>query len=467
MRHRVASAARAAVLVTAFVAMAAGSGCASVRDRVAGLWPFGGEESGERSSDPDRISVLALEQKLELDPALASATIVVPPAQALADWPSGGGVPSNAPQNVEAAGPLEVVWRRGFGSDTGGRRAITAPVIVSGGRIFVLDGSGRLHAVDPASGRQIWSADTLAGAGRTGLLRRRGEAPPSGGGLGAGDGRVYAATGLGDVVAYNAADGSEIWRAGLGAPVHASPLVASGRVFVASNDSELYALAADTGVVQWTQSAIAEPARMLASPGPALVGDTLVAPFASGEIMALVAANGRRLWGEALTRAGTLTSLSTINDIAGRPAVAGGVVYAGSQSGVFAAIDLRTGTRLWDKPIASIQMPWVAGDYVFVVSTSAELVAMDRRTGGVKWTRQLPRWERESARKGLISWTGPVMAGGRLVLASSHGEALILRPEDGEVLATRQLGGGVQVAAAVAGGTVYFYTQDAQLVALR
>ena len=188
-----------------------------------------------------------------------------------------------------------------------------------------------------------------------------------------------------------------------------------------TNDSELYAVNAQTGVVEWTQSAIAEPARMLSSPSPALVGETLVAPFASGEIIAMLSANGRRLWSEALTRAGTTTSLSAINDIAGRPAVAGGVVFAGGQSGTFAAVELRTGVRIWDKPIATVQTPWVAGSFVYVVSTSGELVAMDTTTGGIKWTRQLVAYRNERKKRNLITWTGPVMMGGRLVLASSDG----------------------------------------------
>jgi outer membrane protein assembly factor BamB len=244
-------------------------------------------------------------------------------------------------------------------------------------------------------------------------------------------------------------------------------LAGGGRVFVTTNDSELFAVDAQTGEVQWSQSAIAEPARMLSSPSPALVGETIVAPFASGEIIAMLSANGRRLWSEALTRAGTTTSLSTINDIAGRPAVSGGLVFASSQSGTFAAVELRTGVRTWDKPIASIQSPWVAGDFVFVVSTTGELVAMYTKTGGVKWMRQLPTYKNERKKKGFISWTGPVMLGGRLVLASSDGRLEIIRPTDGTTIASRNIKSEIYVSPAIAGGTLYYYTNNGELLALR
>ena len=95
------------------------------------------------------------------------------------------------------------------------------------------------------------------------------------------------------------------------------------------------------------------------------------------------AANGRRLWADSLSRAGRVTSLSAINDIAGRPVIDGGVVYAASHSGVLAAIDLRTGQRIWARAFASTQTPWVAGDVLYAVSVDGELAAFDRATGNV------------------------------------------------------------------------------------
>jgi outer membrane protein assembly factor BamB len=376
-------------------------------------------------------------------------------------------VASNAPQNVAGSGPLTVVWRKKIGQGAGARGAITAPPIVADGKLFVFDSKSTVHAVDQANGREIWRKSLVPVAKARGRFFNRDESTAIGGGIAFGDGKVYAATGFGNLVALNANTGQEAWRIDAGSPIHASPLAGGGRVFVTSNDSELFAVEAATGRVQWTQSAITEPARMLSSPSPALVGETLVAPFASGEVIAYLAANGRRLWSEALTRAGSSNSLSTINDIAGRPVVAGGIVFAASQSGTFAAIELRTGTRVWEKPIASIQTPWVAGDFVYVVSTTGELVAMDVKTGGIKWTRQLPSYRNEKKKKNLISWTGPVMLGGRLVLVSSLGKIEVVKPEDGTTLFTRETKAPIFVPPAIANGTLYYYSHDGAVVAVR
>jgi outer membrane protein assembly factor BamB len=463
---RVQTKAHRAILMTTLSALVLVAGCASVRDRASNLFGNGTPKSAIKA-DAERVSVLGLEEVLKKDPALDAIAVTVPTATAFAEWPTTGGNLTNAPQNVAGDGPLNVIMRKKVGAGAQGRRAITAPPIVVGGRIYVMDSQNTVFAVDQASGRQIWRVNlTSTATARNRFFGREGATGLSGG-LSSGDGKIYAATGFGNLVALDGATGSEIWRMSANAPIHTSPLAGGGRVFVTTNDSELFAVDARTGEVQWTQSAIAEPARMLSSPSPALVGETLVAPFASGEIIAMLSGNGRRLWSEALTRAGTTTSLSTINDIAGRPAVVGGIVFASSQSGTFAAVEMRTGVRVWEKPIASIQTPWVAGDFVFVVSTTGELVAMDTKTGGVKWTRQLPAYQNERKKKNLITWTGPVMVGGRLVLASSAGRLELVSPQDGTTISSRDIKSEIYVSPAIAGGTLYYYTNDGELLALR
>ncbi|WP_284360049.1 PQQ-binding-like beta-propeller repeat protein [Candidatus Phycosocius spiralis] len=393
--------------------------------------------------------------------------IVVPPPQRMTAWSSPGGMPNNAPQNVAGNGPLKVVLRKKVGQGAGKRGAITAGPIIADGRLYVFDAKSTVYAVNPSTGREIWRKSLVPPRTGRGSFFRSAASSAIGGGIAWENGTVYAATGFGNLIALNGQTGQEIWRMDAGSPIHASPLSGGGRVFVTNNDSELFAVDAVTGKVQWTQSAISEPARILSSPSPALVGETIVAPFASGEVIAYLSANGRRLWADALTRAGSSNSLSTINDIAGRPVVAGGIVFAASQSGTFAAIELRTGTRVWEKPIASVQTPWVAGEFVYVVSTTGELVAMNVKNGGVKWTRQLASYRNEKKKKNLISWSGPVMVEGRLVLASSLGRIEVIKPEDGATLFQRDVKSPIFAPSAIADGTIYYYTQDGYVVAVR
>lgn len=449
-------------VVVVVLTAAALSACSTAAKVGGALNPFdGGDKKTAANSEPQdgRISILSFEQKLEVDAALAGRTPTVPDPVAVADWPQPGGPADNAPVNATMAGDFSIAWRHDVGAGSTKNTRISSPPVIADGRIFVLDANQHVSAFSATNGARIWSKD---------LTPRRGRDKSAlGGGVAVADGKVFVTSGFGFTVALDAATGAEAWRTASESPFHAAPTVGDGRVFAVTNDSELVAMDAATGAVQWTHQAIAEPARILAASSPAVKGDTVIAPFASGEIVALLAANGRRLWVDALTRAGRLTSLSAINDIAGRPVSVEGVVYAASHSGILAAIDQRTGQRIWARGMASTQTPWVAGDALYVVTVDGELAAIERATGQVFWVTQLRRYEHEKDRKGRVAWTGPVMANSKLVLASSMGQAIIVNPTTGAIERTIHVGGAVYIPPVMAGGQLFLLTDGGKLVVLK
>jgi outer membrane protein assembly factor BamB len=60
-----------------------------------------------------------------------------------------------------------------------------------------------------------------------------------------------------------------------------------------------------------------------------------------------------------------------------------------------------------------------------------------------------------------------VLVSDKLIVASSDGYMEAVSPYDGKLLGRVSLDGGTSVAPIVANGTVYIYTDDAELVALR
>ena len=75
-------------------------------------------------------------------------------------------------------------------------------------------------------------------------------------------------------------------------------------------------------------AAITEAATLMGAPAPAIVDDTVVAAFSSGELFALQTLNGRVVWVDSLTRTGRATPISSLNDIDGHPVIDRGFVYA-------------------------------------------------------------------------------------------------------------------------------------------
>lgn len=448
------------VSIAAIAAAAALSACSTAQRIGDAVWPFGGGDSAPETAPQDgRVSILTFEQQLAPDPALASRAIVTPPAVAMINWSQPGGEADNSPANAAGEASLQQAWRSDLGAGSDDRVSLAAPPVISGGTLFFLDAETRVHAVDASNGRELWAE----------RLRPHDSEDhhASGGGVAALGGRVFVTTGFGFAVALDAANGAEVWRFEGRTPFLTAPTVAGGRVYATTSDSELMAMDVGTGEIQWTFQAIAESARILSASSVAASEDTVIAPFASGELTALLAANGRRVWTDSLSRTGRLTSLSAINDIAGRPVVDGGIVYAASHSGVLAAVDIRTGQRVWSRAFASTQTPWVGGEVLYAVNVDGELAAFDRATGGVFWVRQLRRYENEEDRSGRVSWAGPIMVGGKLVLANSVGDVVAVSPQNGTVTATADAGNPVFIPPVTAGGSIYLVTDEARLIVLR
>jgi len=445
--------------LVALAAATALSACSTVGRIGDAINPFDSDAPTQTAPEDGRVSILAFEQQLTPDPALQSRPIVTPPMVSVIEWTQPGGTADNSPPHSSGSAVLEQAWRANLGEGSDGSAQIAAPPVIADGKLYFLDASHRVHAISAIDGDRIWSENLRPTEGRDRTAR--------GGGVAAAGGRVYVTTGFGFIVALDGLTGEEIWRATADAPFQSAPTVSGSRVFAITNDSELIAFDINTGESTWTHQAISEPARILSAPSVAVEGETVVAPFASGELVALLAGNGRRLWSDSLSRTGRLTSLSAINDIAGRPVLDSGVAFAASHSGVLAAIDVRTGQRGWARAFASTQTPWIAGAVLYAVSVDGELAAFDRMTGNVYWVQQLRRYRDEEDRTGRVSWVGPIMIGGRLVLANSVGDVIAVSPENGQTVATADVGQPVFIPPIAANDQIYIVTDSARLVVFR
>jgi len=161
------------------------------------------------------------------------------------------------------------------------------------------------------------------------------------------------------------------------------------------------------------------------------------------------------------------TSVSSLSDIDAEPVIDQGRVYAVGQGGRMVAMELVTGTRLWEQNIAGISTPWVAGEWIFVVTDDARLLCIARGSGKVRWISQLPHFKNETKRSGPISWVGPILAGGRLVLLNSNGEIVSAAIADGKITSTTRHGAGLTLAPVVANNTLYVLDDKGTLTAYR
>ena len=265
----------------------------------------------------------------------------------------------------------------------------------------------------------------------------------------------------------DARTGRDIWQKDLGMPIINAPVVNGGRIFVSTHDNHFYAFAETDGRQLWENQGITESQGMLASTNAAVSGETVIVPYTSGELFALRVQNGQVGWSDVLSRTGRVTALSQLDDIAGRPVIDRGVVYAVSQSGLMAAFSINTGERLWTRDVGGIQTPWAAGEFVYVLDNNARLICLTRKEGRVRWIHQLPQYEHPDQKTDPIIWAGPVLVSDKLIAVSSDGYAEAISPYTGKLTGRVEIPDGTTIAPVVANGIMYLYTSDAELVALR
>lgn len=437
-----------AILALATLALATTPGCK--------VFKGGGKKPATMG---ERISVLDYESQVVAEADLQGVDVVLPQPTVNASWTQPAGNASGSKGHLALGENLGRAWSVSVGKGSDATRKLNATPVIAENRLFTMDTEGQVSAFDATTGRQLWR--------KTIVLAGEGNRPAFGGGVSVMDGRVFATTGFGLVVAFDAGSGTELWRVRLPTPLRAAPAVEGGRVFVTSQDGQLTALNAESGAQLWQANATVEPASIMGPGAPAVALDTVVAGFPSGELFALRVENGRTAWQDQLSRTGRTTALGALSGIAASPVVDRGRVFAISHGGRMVALELSTGTRVWEREFAGVSTPWPVGDWVFAVTVEAELVALSRADGKIRWVTNLGRWKNEKGKKGAVEWFGPVLAGNRLFLVSSRGKMATVSPTTGAVIGTTDIGSAAYLPPVVANGILYILTDDGKLTAYR
>jgi outer membrane protein assembly factor BamB len=406
----------------------------------------------------ERLSVLQLEQSLEPDPDLAGLEVTVPEPFRNSQWPQAGGYPDHNMGHVALGPLLQEAWRADAGQGSSGAQRLVARPVAAEGVVYTLDADARVFAFDIRTGDRLWETDTRPENESTDALT---------GGIAVAEGRVFVTTGYASVVALDAASGQEIWRQRTSAPSRAAPTVAQGRVFVVTIENKLLTLDAATGTVQWDHAGLSETAGLLGAASPATNGTVLVVGYSSGEIYGLRPENGQSVWQDSLAAIRKIGMMASMADIRALPVISDNQVFAISHASRFLALDARNGLRIWQHTIGGTTTPVVAGNFIFVLTNENELVAMTRQDGRIRWSTALPRFEDEEDREDPITWTSPLLAGGRLILAGSNGEILEFDIKEGELERRWDARGPVMVDPLIVDDVLLVLDESARLTAYR
>jgi outer membrane protein assembly factor BamB len=424
-----------------------------------GCGVLGGKDKPKTPTVGNRMPILShISNDISADPALANVAVVLPPAQVNTDWAQAGGTASKSTGHLALADTPVRAWTASIAGSSKRERLAAAPV-VGNGTLFVVDTTGAVNAFDAATGSKRWAYQLTVDKD----LRNS----KFGGGVTWFDGKVYATSGAGDVVALDGATGTQLWRVKPGGPLRGAPTVAFGAVYAMTQDNQMFALDLADGHLVWQDAAATGEAGVFGVASPAAAQGTVIAGYSTGELVAYRYENGRVLWSDALSRTSISTSVGTLTDVDADPIIDNGRVYALGQGGRMAAYELLTGQRIWELSLAGISTPAVAGEWIFTLTDDARLLAIARSTGKVRWVTQLEHYGNVKKREKPIFWTGPVLAGNRLWVASSRGKLFSLDVMTGVPTEFAEMSDAVSQPPIVANQTLYILSDDGKITAFR
>lgn len=386
--------------------------------------------------------------------------LALPPAFLNTEWTHRNGEADHLIGHPALGRTLKRVWSANIGAGNSRKRQITADPIVAEARIYTMDAIGEVRAFTLA-GKPVWARDL------TPPNEKPGET--SGGGLAYAHGVLAATTGHGDVWALDPATGEPKWRHRMPGSISAPPVIVGDVVVAVTRSNTAMGIDIRNGRILWQQLSPGETAGVEGAGAPAAMGNLAVIPYASGEVVGVVARNGLRAWSAAVTGGRKGLARSIVNDISGDPVIDGYTLYVGNQAGRIASLDRRSGERNWTAQDGTYTPVWPLGGAVFVVTDTFAVKRLNASDGGEVWSAELPGYKskRDRRRRDAYAYFGPVVAGGQVWVAGSDGLLRAYDPESGALTFTTEIPGGAASQPAIAGGVLYILSANGQLHAFR
>jgi outer membrane protein assembly factor BamB len=255
----------------------------------------------------------------------------------------------------------------------------------------------------------------------------------------------------------DAKTGETLWTSEVSGEVLAAPQ-GNGRVVVAQTyDGKLYGFDYESGERLWRYDSNVPVLTIRGTSTPILDGSVVYAGFASGRVVAFEALDGTVRWEARVAIPQGRSEIERIVDVDGTMALAGTELYVASYQGRVAALDTRTGRKIWQRNVSSFYGVSQGFGNVYIAEETGTVTAFLRNGQGVRWEQPALAW------RGLSK---PVPVSSYLAVEDYEGYLHLLSQVDGEFLARVRPGNDGARADMLADGTVlYVYTNGGKLIA--
>ncbi|MBS1220436.1 MAG: uncharacterized protein H6R24_66 [Proteobacteria bacterium] len=357
---------------------------------------------------------------------------------------SDNSIPPAKLQDIAQPVGVRQLWETQVGSGAKNQFIRLTPALADG-RLYAASFNGVVLALDALSGQRLWETATQL---------------PISGGVGVSDnGLVLVGTNKGQVIALRQDSGQEAWRAQVSSEVLAPPRATSGMVVVRTGDGKFTGLDARTGERRWMY-APAMPALSLRGSAPPVLTRTLViAGLETGKLLVLSLDKGLPVTEKTIAPPRGRTEIERLIDIDAEPKIFGEYLYLVAYRGSVAAVDMRSGNLLWNRELSSYAGLDVDEGQVYVSDDTDAVLALDRRSGGTLWRQAELTGRRLSA---------PVATRDHVVVGDFEGYLHWLSKDSGRIVGRIRAAGKAIVAPPLAAGdTVFVQGQSGALGAFR
>lgn len=308
---------------------------------------------------------------------------------------------------------LDTVW-----TQSGGESEYHANLrlVLEPDALFSADEDGQVQALDPKTGKKVWSVGTKA---------RVISGPSVSGDL------IFVGTRDAEVIALKRAGGAEAWRAKLSSEVLA-PVASDGQIVVArSVDGRLHGLSVADGQRRWVFDRSVPNLTLRGLSEPLIAGGLIFAGMDNGRLVALSPENGQPVWEQAVAVPSGRTELDRITDVDAALLADGSNICAVSFGGELACFDADSGEPQWRRSVKSYSGMALVNNLLVVSDDAGVVWALDARSGAAAWKQEGLQYRQLSA---------PVAFAGYAVVADFQGYLHWLDAKDGKLVARTRAG---------------------------
>ena len=344
-------------------------------------------------------------------------------------------------ERIDTKVKLKKQWSTKVGDGQGDGFYKITPTLVDG-VLYVASSDGEVAAISAADGNRLWRVE----------LER-----PLSGGIGYHDRSLYLGGADGSVLQVSATDGVVEWEAAVSGEVLAAPAVSDEWIVVQTYDGKLLGFQPGSDEPAWTFTSDVPVLTLRGTSTPILVGGNAIAGFGDGKVVAVDVNSGNVSWESRIGVPQGSSEIDRIVDIDGAMTQQGIELFVASYQGRVAALDSRTGRKLWQQNVSSVTGTHVGFGNVYVADVDGTLSAFLRTGQGVRW---------QNIELGYRQLSRPTPVSSYVATVDFDGYLQLLSQVDGQIVGLAKIGGDAARADMIAdSGRLIIFADNGQLLA--